>query len=110
MISMIGLVLPTPAFAQTDSEAPAAPSGFLEILFSGGLVGGIMVITLLVLSFIAAYLIFDHLITIRRKDLMPEGLSEQVRQALLNGDVSTAQQACNAHPLFPIVCITARNC
>ncbi len=45
-------------------------------------------------------MIFDHLMTVRRKDLMPEGLSEQVRQCLINKDVVGAQQACNAQPSF----------
>ena len=57
------------------ADAAEAPSGFLTILFSGGIVGSIMILILLLLSFTAAYLIFDHLMTIRRKDLMPEGLS-----------------------------------
>lgn len=89
----------TPVYAQGE-KAEEAPVGFLQILFSGGVVGAIMIFILLALSITAAYLIFDHLITVRRKDLMPEGLSEQVRQCLINKDVVGAQQACNAHPSF----------
>ena len=59
-----------------------------------------MILILLALSMTAAYLIFDHLMTIRRKDLIPEGLSEQVRQCLLSGDVAGAQAACNGRPSF----------
>lgn len=81
-------------------EADAAPNGFLEIVFSGGVVGAIMIVLLLALSLTAAYLIFDHLMTIRRKDLMPEGLSEEVRQSLLQGNVTAARDACNARPSF----------
>ena len=77
-----------------------SPSGFLAIVFSGGIVGAIMIMILLLLSVTAAYLIFDHLMTIRRKDLMPEGLSDQVRQLLLAGDAKSAQDACNARPSF----------
>ena len=78
----------------------AAPSGFLAILFSGGIVGAIMILILLALSLTAAYLIFDHLMTIRRKDLMPEGLSDEVRQCLMSGNVKGAQKACGANPSF----------
>lgn len=81
----------------TDSEAP---TGFLAILFSGGIVGAIMILILLALSLTAAYLVFDQLMTIRRKDLMPDGLSDQVRQCLLAGDIPAAQQACNERPSF----------
>ena len=57
-----------------------------------------MIVILLALSLTAAYLIFDHLMTIRRNDLMPDGLGEHVRQSLMKGDVAGAQQACNAQP------------
>ena len=96
------LVLSWPGSVATAQEAVEAgsPSGFLSILFSGGIVGTIMILILLLLSFTAAYLIFDHLMTIRRKDLMPEGLSDQVRQCLMSGDVKGAQEACNSQPSF----------
>jgi biopolymer transport protein ExbB len=31
---------------------------------------------------------------------MPDGLSDQVRQSLMSGDISGAQEACNANPSF----------
>ncbi len=88
------------ASAQEGAEEAAAPAGFLQIVFSGGIVGATMMLILLALSFTAAYLIFDHLMTIRRKDLMPEGLSEHVRTALIAGDIQSAKQACNERPSF----------
>ena len=90
-------VAPAGGATQPASEAP---SGFLSILFSGGIVGAIMILILLALSLTAAYLIFDHLMSIRRKDLMPDGLSDQVRQCLLSGDIAAAQEACNSRPSF----------
>jgi biopolymer transport protein ExbB len=82
----------------TESGPTGAPTGLINIIFAGGVVGAIIIFVLLALSLTAAYLIFDHLMTIRRKDLMPDGLGEQVRAALLAGDVTAAQQACNAQP------------
>jgi len=86
--------------AENASDTTEAPTGFLAILFSGGVVGAIMIVILLALSLTSAYLIFDHLMTIRRRDLMPEGLSEQVRQCLISGDIAAAQEACGARPSF----------
>lgn len=83
-----------------SAEASEAPQGLLNIIFSGGIIGSIIIFVLLALSLTAAYLIFDHLITIRRRDLMPEGLGDQVRDALLASDVAAARQACNARPSF----------
>ncbi len=92
--------LATLAIAQDEAADEGLPTGFLGIIFSGGIVGVIMILLLLALSLTAAYLVFDHLMTIRRKDLMPPELSEQVRQALINGDVASARDACNAQPSF----------
>lgn len=88
------------ARAQENTEESAASSGFLDILLSGGWVGITIVIFLLLLSLTSAYLIFDHLMTIRRKDLMPEGLGEQVRNSLMSGDIKNAQAICNGNPSF----------
>lgn len=85
--------------AQEGAEA-AETKGFLEIVFSGGIIGATMMLILLALSFTAAYLIFDHLMTIRRKDLMPEGLSDQVRNSLVSGDIKGARAACQENPSF----------
>lgn len=84
-------------FAQ-DSTEQEAPTGFLAIVFSGGIVGAVLVLLLLALSITAAYLIIDHLLTIRRKDLMPQGLSDQVRQHLKAGQINEAKQLCADQP------------
>lgn len=96
-------VMPVTVMAQVAegaTESTDAPAGFVSIVFSGGIVGAIMIFVLLGLSMTSAYLIFDHLMTIRRRDLMPEGLSDQVRQCLISGDIAAAQEACNARPSF----------
>ena len=96
------LVSATQAIAQNNAGAGEAESGpgFLEIILSGGIVGIIMILILLALSVTAAYLVFDHLMTIRRSDLMPDGLADQVRQALMSGDVGAARELCTAQPSF----------
>ena len=91
-------LLASVASAQDGPAEEAAPQGLISIIFSGGIVGAIMIVILLALSLTAAYLIFDHLMTIRRKDLMPEGLGDRVRQSLMTGDLKGAKDACGAHP------------
>lgn len=90
----------TPALAQsTEGEsAPEAQNGFFQILFSGGPIGILIILLLLALSLTAAYLIFDHLINLRRKDIIPDGLGEQVRSSLQAGRVGEAEQACRDAP------------
>lgn len=91
--------LPDVILAQ-DAAATAAPKGFFQILFSGGTSGVIIIVLLLLLSVYSAYLIVDHFLTIRRTDLMPEGLADIVRQSLITGDIRGAQQACKEKPSF----------
>lgn len=91
-------------FAQTDTvdagAADAAPQGFFSIVFSGGLVGFTIVIFLFALSLTAAYLVFEQIMTIRRKEIMPDGLSDQVRDLIIAGRISDADRLCRQQPSF----------
>jgi biopolymer transport protein ExbB len=82
-------------FAQTDA-APA--NGFLDIIFSGGIVGVLIILVLLGLSIAAVYLVFDQVMTLRRREIVPDGLHDAVRQALLRGNVAEADAACRRQP------------
>ncbi|MEZ6096928.1 MAG: MotA/TolQ/ExbB proton channel family protein [Pirellulaceae bacterium] len=102
---MLGLLAafeaPTTAFAvQADKAETVAESsgGFLSIIFSGGPVGIVIVVLLLALSLTSVYLVFDHLISLRRNDLIPDGLADRVRDALASGDVKSAQALCSDRP------------
>ena len=81
-----------------EASAEAVPKSTFDIIFSGGVFGIMMIVVLFLLSLTAAYLVFDHLISIRRNDLMPPGLSEDVRKNLLSGDIAAAKQHCNDNP------------
>jgi biopolymer transport protein ExbB len=89
------------AWAQGDAAeqpADAAPAGFFSILFSGGWVGLLIVMLLFALSLTAAYLVFEQLMTLRRKEVLPEGLGQRVRQLLMAGKVAEADQVCRDEP------------
>jgi biopolymer transport protein ExbB len=88
--------------AQTGGESNQASSetSWLEIIFSGGIIGIAIMLFLISLSITAAYLIIDHLLSIRRSELLPNGLNEQVRKLLLAGRVEEAEQACRDKPSF----------
>jgi biopolymer transport protein ExbB len=93
-------MLPMIAMAQApDATEPAQVSrGFFSIVFSGGVTGIAIMIVLIALSVLAAWLIIDHLLTVRHADIMPEGLSEQTRQLLAKGQVDQAFELCNKNP------------
>ena len=75
-----------------------SPTGFFGILLSGGLVGILILLVLAALSITAAYLLFDQVMTLRRTEIIPDGIGESVRQALLTGRPAEADAACRRVP------------
>lgn len=107
LTALIGLLSIFPTVLLAQSEEPTADEateqtadGFFTILFSGGLPGIFLVMVLFALSLTAAYLVFEHLMTLRRSELMPEGLSDNVRGLLMAGKVADADRACREQPCF----------
>ena len=91
-------LLPAGIVIGQETSAQEAPSKLLPIIFAGGWIGVLIIGILLALSMTAAYLIIDHLLTVRRKDLMPDGMGEQIGQLLQGGRVSEAKQLCADNP------------
>ncbi|MEQ8786636.1 MAG: MotA/TolQ/ExbB proton channel family protein [Pirellulaceae bacterium] len=86
--------------SETAPAAEAAPQGFFQILFSGGLVGIVMVLLLAALSLTAAYLVFEHVMTLRHNEIMPAGLADRARKAVAAGKYEEAETACRNQPSF----------
>jgi biopolymer transport protein ExbB len=85
---------------ESESTQDPAPQGFFSIVFSGGLIGLAIILLLFALSLTAAYLVFEHIMTIRRNELMPEGLGDRIRDQLLAGRVDGADRVCREQPSF----------
>ena len=100
-ICLVSLVLiSSVASAQEPGVAAESQKGFLDIVFSGGVIGAVLVFSLLGLSMVTAYLVFEQLLSIRRSELMPPGLHEKVHDALVNGSIKDAESACHQNPSF----------
>jgi len=109
---MSSLVLGATAYGQSNAPSstavlpttpPSAPKNasqdsLFEIIFSGGIMGIVIMIVLIVLSVVAVYLIFDQAMGLRRKDLLPNDLIENVRQLLAQGKLKEADQLCRERP------------
>ncbi|MCH1495987.1 MAG: MotA/TolQ/ExbB proton channel family protein [Rubripirellula sp.] len=93
------LVLAQADSVNTDGGASGSEGGSLtDIILSGGIPGIFILLVLVALSVGAAYLLFDQVMTLRRGELIPDGVSETVRQALLTGRVAEADTACRRTP------------
>lgn len=88
----------SPILEEDESPTREPPKGFLSIVFSGGAVGVAIILCLVGLSLTAAYLAFDQLITLRKQQILPEGLGDLVRKQLIGGQFTQAREACQQHP------------
>lgn len=85
-----------PNAVETPGNAKGASQSFWEILKAGGVVG----LLILLLSIIGVALAIEHLMTIRARVLMPEGLADDVRHLLAEGNVAAADERCRRQPSF----------
>ena len=100
---------PAAKVAPADAKAPAAaepaaqkkaPQGFFQILFSGGPIGVIIMLALIGTSLTAAYLVFENALSIRKSELIPDGLSDEVRDLVSAGEYAKAIKVCRDKPCF----------
>jgi biopolymer transport protein ExbB len=87
-----------PAGAQQPERRP--PQGFFEILFSGGPIGVAIMLVLIGLSLTAAYLVFEQMMSLRKKEIIPPDLSDEVRQLVAAGQLDRAAALCREQPSF----------
>jgi biopolymer transport protein ExbB len=90
--------------AQQPARRP--PQGFFEILFSGGPIGVVIMLVLIGLSLTAAYLVFEQILSLRKKELIPPDLSDQVRKLVAAGQIDQAVAECREQPGFLSFVIT----
>lgn len=100
IVSLATCLSPAIAWANNADGAESAPAsgGFLDILFSGGWVGISIVLTLMLLSMAAVYLIVEQIMVLRRKEILPPGLADEVRQLLSQGRFPEADGLCRKQP------------
>lgn len=108
------LLADSPAPAQTAPapeaaslvDAPERPASqathrtFFQILFSGGPLGVAIMLVLIGLSLTAVYLAFDNFLLVRKREIIPAGLSDDVRRLLSEGKVADAATQCRDRPSF----------
>ncbi len=101
-LSILAVValLPAIAWAQNGptKETDRPPTGFFEIVFSGGPIGILIMLVLIGMSLTMVYLVFENALGLRRKELLPEGLTDQVRNLTSAGRTTEAIEACRAKP------------
>jgi biopolymer transport protein ExbB len=111
---VVTLLFAKPAAAQTEASDPASTSGnssaaeaaakkplaFFQIVFSGGPLGIANMLALIALSLTAAALAFDNVMLVRKSQVIPPGLSEDVRRLVSDGQIQQAAAQCKQQPSF----------
>jgi biopolymer transport protein ExbB len=83
----------------STASAPAKkPLSFLQIVFSGGPLGIANMVVLIGLSLTALALAADNVILLRRGQIIPPGLSDDVRRLVSEGQIAAAQGECKSQP------------
>jgi biopolymer transport protein ExbB len=91
---------PGEASAERTAGEQRAPSGFFEIVFSGGVIGISIMVLLICLSIAMVALVVENLFTIRRNVLIPPALEETAAKQLAAGNAAAVDQACRQQPSF----------
>ncbi|WP_145082393.1 MotA/TolQ/ExbB proton channel family protein [Aureliella helgolandensis] len=97
----LGALVPQYAWAQGDALSPepaVETGGFWAVISSGGWIGGLILFALLMLSLMSVYLIIEQVMVLRKQEVMPTGLAEEVRQLLSQGRLPDADAACRQRP------------
>jgi len=68
-----------------------------ELVSSGGLGGAIIMITLLVLSILAVYIIIERFMVIRKAGKEDSNFMNQIKDNILDGKIDAAKSLCNSN-------------
>jgi len=93
----ICLFLPLTAWAQegaSESSGTAPKVDLRELALAGGYIGMIIA----AMSVVLIALIFEHLLTIRRGALMPDGLAQQIHGMIAQKQFKQAEEVCRQNP------------
>ncbi|WP_231602863.1 MotA/TolQ/ExbB proton channel family protein [Neorhodopirellula pilleata] len=86
------------AILTAQTTPPPQSDSLLQIITSGGWPGIVILLVLVSLSITALYLVVDQVLSLQRKDLLPDGLATQVASCLRDGKVADAEQLLRQKP------------
>jgi len=85
------LIQETPEIATEQTEKKLS---LIELIFSGGLAGSIVIGVLFVLLFVAVYIYFERFFTIKKATALDENFMDSIRENISAGNISEARTIC----------------
>lgn len=98
VVGVCSTVWAQPESGGSDTTASETGGGFWSVVLSGGWFGTAILVTLILLSMVAVYLIVEQVMTLRKGEVMPPGLGDEVRQLLSQGRLPDADKLCRQKP------------
>jgi biopolymer transport protein ExbB len=96
-LASLCLLLWSPQLVWAQDTGQASPDLDIgSLVRAGGWIGYVIIF----LSLLMVALFFEHLLSIRRQTLMPDGLAEEVHRLLSQGQLKQAEQECKLRPSF----------
>ncbi|MEO1258155.1 MAG: MotA/TolQ/ExbB proton channel family protein [Bacteroidota bacterium] len=77
-----------------DLERTTEELSILELMFSGGMIGTIIVTVLLILSVIALYIFFERYMTIKKSGQVDQNFMNNIRANVSAGNIQAARALC----------------
>ena len=84
--------------AAAEAEALGSGDGFFSVVAKGGFIGIVLWLALAALSVAGTHLIVDSFLKIKEKRIIPDGLTDSVREALGANDLEKAKALCEEEP------------
>ena len=101
---LIHAVIPDTTVAQTDSGTTTSESSdsdddqprrtLFSMVFKGDMLGIIIVLLIILLSFVSTFFVIEHIITINKNKLMPEMVVAEIEGRVAQGDIDSAIEFC----------------
>lgn len=77
------------------SKSSGNKRSLLTMIFSGDPLGIAIVFLIIILSFVSAFFILEHMITITKNKLMPERVITELEQHIARGEITQAAEFCH---------------
>jgi biopolymer transport protein ExbB len=78
----------------TDGESVEKTLSIIELIYSGGLAGQIIIMVLFVLLMVASYIYFERIFAIKAASKIDANFMNQIKDHVTNGKIDSAQVLC----------------
>ena len=91
---LVDPVTPAATEVAENNSAQGSQNRVLELLFTGDPLGIAIIALIILLSFVSVYFIIEHMLSISKRNLMPEDVLAELEQRIARGEINQAIEFC----------------